>query len=157
MDTEARTHFYNWWNESIDTFNAIQNDAEVKSRVMKQPLITARLALIFQVMRWACGESHLQYVDICSVKSAISMINYFEECYEFITKQVANDSIEPQALEMLELLPEDFSTNEAIVAGQSVGIGKRMVQYNLVKLLELAIIKKRKLGKYSKIVNHEIY
>lgn len=70
MNKEARDYYYNWWNEIVNRMNAKEDDAHGESRVMKQVTIVARLALLFQVLRYACGESHLQHLDVESIKSA---------------------------------------------------------------------------------------
>lgn len=49
----------------------------IDSRAAKVPLNTARLALIFQLFRWACDESHKDFVDAESVNAAIRMSDYF--------------------------------------------------------------------------------
>lgn len=59
-------------------------------------MITARLALVLQIFRWACGEVHKDFVDIDSTKSAIALSEYFESCYSDIQKYMLRESIEPQ-------------------------------------------------------------
>ena len=51
----------------------------IDSRAAKVPLNTARLALIFQLFRWACDESHKDFVDAVAVNAAIRMSDYFEK------------------------------------------------------------------------------
>lgn len=59
-------------------------------------MIAARLALVFQILRWACGEVHKDFVDIDSIKSAIRLSSYFEDCYSNIQRFMLMESIEPQ-------------------------------------------------------------
>ena len=63
---EASAYFTDWRNSLIKNINQIKDDGLVDSRVMKIPMITARLALVFQILRWACGEVHKDFVDIDS-------------------------------------------------------------------------------------------
>ncbi|MCS2524503.1 hypothetical protein NXV02_14015 [Bacteroides ovatus] len=56
----------------IHKVNQIKDDGLVDSRIMKIPMIAARLALVFQILRWACGEVHKDFVDIDSIKSVPS-------------------------------------------------------------------------------------
>ena len=81
---EAKAYFTNWRNNAIRAVNQIQDDGLVDSRVIKAPMITARLALVLQILRWACGEVHKDFVDIDSTKSAIALSEYFESCYSDI-------------------------------------------------------------------------
>lgn len=77
-------------------------------------MITARLALVLQILRWACGEEHKDFVDIDSTKSAIALSEYFENCYTNIQKYMLRESVEPQkencliAFPQLSLLPMPF-------------------------------------------------
>lgn len=115
---EADAYFTDWRNSLIKKINQIKDDGLVDSRVMKIPMITARLALVFQILRWACGEVHKDFVDIDSTKSAIRLSTYFEECYSNIQKFMLMESIEPQRKELLDNVPSIFSTADAIQAGK---------------------------------------
>lgn len=84
FSSEAKVYFTNWRNNAIRAINQIQDDGLVDSRVIKTPMITARLALVLQIFRWACGEVHKDFVDIDSTKSAIALSEYFESCYSDI-------------------------------------------------------------------------
>ena len=68
---DAQQHFFDWRNRTVDYINSIKDDALIDGRIMKTHLNTARLALVIQMMRWACGEADNDNVDINSVKSAI--------------------------------------------------------------------------------------
>ena len=151
FSSEAKAYFTNWRNNAIRTINQIQDDGLVDSRVIKTPMITARLALILQILRWACGEVHKDFVDIDSTKSAIALSEYFECCYSDIQKYMLKASIEPQKKELLDCLSATFTTADAIQAGKEVGLSGRSVMYSLVSLATNKIIKKVKRGEYEKL------
>ncbi|WP_373201420.1 DUF3987 domain-containing protein [Phocaeicola vulgatus] len=151
FSSEAKAYFTNWRNAAIHAVNQIQDDGLVDSRVMKAPMITARLALIMQILRWACGEVHKKIVDIDSTKSAIALSDYFEGCYADIQKYMLVESIEPQKKELLDGLSATFTTADAIQAGKEVGLSERSVMYSLVSLTTNKIIKKIKRGEYEKL------
>lgn len=151
FSSEAKAYFTNWRNNAIRAVNQIQDDGLVNSRVIKAPMITARLALILQILRWACGEVHKDFVDIDSTKSAIALSEYFESCYADIQKYMLNESIEPQKKELLDCLSVTFTTSDAIQAGKEVGLSERSVMYSLVNLATNKIIKKVKRGEYEKL------
>ena len=151
FSSEAKAYFTNWRNNAIRAVNQIQDDGLVDSRVIKAPMITARLALILQILRWACGEVHKDFVDIDSTKSAIALSEYFESCYADIQKYMLNESIEPQKKELLDCLSVTFTTSDAIQAGKEVGLSERSVMYSLVNLATNKIIKKVKRGEYEKL------
>lgn len=148
---EAKTYFTEWRNNAIRTVNQIQDDGLVDSRVIKAPIITARLALVLQILRWACDEVHKDFVDIDSTKSAIALSEYFENCYADIQKYLLKESIEPQKKELLDCLSVTFTTADALQAGKEVGLSERSVMYSLVNLAANKIIKKVKRGEYEKL------
>ena len=151
FSSEAKAYFTNWRNDAIHAVNQIQDDGLVDSRIMKAPMITARLALVMQIFRWACGEVHKDFVDIDSIKSAIALSDYFEGCYADIQKYMLVESIEPQKKELLDCLSATFTTADAIQAGKEVGLSERSVMYSLVSLTTNKIIKKIKRGEYEKL------
>lgn len=110
MDKEAKEYFFAWWNKKVERINRIEDDAEVDSREMKHPVHVARLALIIQVLRYASDESHLQFVDMVSVKAAIRLNEYFEDSYVRIRSFVANDVCEEPPKVLLSLLPDTFGS-----------------------------------------------
>lgn len=151
FSTEAGAYFTNWRNELIHKVNQIKDDSMIDSRVMKIPIIAARLALIFQILRWACGEVHKDFVDIDSTKSAIRLSAYFEDCYFNVQKFMLIESIDSQKKEMLDIVPHLFSTAEAVQAGKEVGMSERTVMYVLNKLAANKVIRKIKRGEYEKL------
>ena len=151
FSSEAKAYFTSWRNNAIRAVNQIQDDGLVDSRVIKTPMITARLALVLQILRWACGEVHKDFVDIDSTKSAIALSEYFESCYADIQKYMLRESIEPQKKELLDCLSATFTTSDAIQAGKEVGLSERSVMYSLVNLATNKIIKKIKRGEYEKL------
>lgn len=148
---DASYYFTAWRNTAIRVVNKIKDDALVDSRIMKTPMLTARLALTIQILRWACGEVHKDYVDIDSIKAAIRLSDYFENCYTAIQKFMVLDGIEPQKKEFLNNVAKTFTTADAIQAGKEVGLSERSVMYALVGLATDKIIKKVKRGEYEKL------
>ena len=114
-------------------------------------MITARLALVFQILRWACGEVHKDFVDIGSTTAAIKLSSYFESCYSNIQKFMLMESIEPQKKGMLDNVPSVFTTADAIQAGKEVGLSERTVMYALHDLAEKKVLRKIKRGEYEKL------
>ena len=151
FSTEAKVHFTNWRNSLTRPVNVIENDNLVDSRIFKSPLITARIALVIQMLRWACGESHKNNVDIDSVKSAICLTEYFESCYKRIEVFMNSESLTPQKKDLLDYLSEKFATSDAIKAGKEVGLSERSVMYTLSELNKANIIRKIKHGEYEKL------
>ena len=153
MNSEAKEYFFSWWNEKVERINQIEDDADVDSREMKHPAHVARLALIIQVLRYASDESHLQFVDLVSVKAAIRLNDYFEDSYIRIRSFVADNTCEEPPKILLSLLPNTFDTKTAIAAGKELqNISERTVMNYLRELCHSRLLKKSKAGHYEKLV-----
>ena len=134
MEEDAERYFYDWYNGIIDTVNAVQDDAEVDSRKTKLDGNAARLSLVFQILRWAAGESHMQYIELDSVKAAIRMIDYYEDTYRRIQESIVSAGIGDNREAWLSLLDDTFTAGAAVIAGKKVDISRRTVYYALDKL-----------------------
>ena len=148
---EARTLFYDWRNSICEAAFARHGDSGIDSRIMKMDSNVGRLSLVFQLLKWACGESHKQYVDAASVRSAIRIHQYLEECYGRIIAIVKEDTIDAQKREFLNLLGDSFTTAEAIVAGKETGFSESGVKKCLPKLVSEKVIRKVAHGQYVKV------
>ena len=153
MDREAREYFFSWWNRKVERINRIEDDAQVESREMKHPAQVARLALLMQVLRYAIDESHLQFVDLASVKAAIRLNGYFEDSYRRIRSFVAEDMCEDPPKVLLSLLPDTFDTKTAIAIGKELqNVSERTVMNYLKELCRSRLLRKSKAGHYEKII-----
>ena len=136
MSEDASDYFYGWYNDIIESVNATDDDTLVESRTMKTNGNAARLALIFQLLRWASGESHKDYIDLISVKAAIRMTEYFEDCYKRIMDEVekeTNTGVDKKELWFAQL-PDKFTTKEAAGIAQSYHFSRRTMFYYLDKM-----------------------
>ena len=153
MDKEAKEYFFSWWNRKVERINRIEDDAEVDSREMKHPAQVARLALLIQVLRYASGESHLQSVDMVSVKAAVRLNGYFEDSYHRIRLFVAEDMCEEPPKVLLSLLPDTFDTKTAIATGkEQQNVSERTVMNYLKELCRSGLLRKAKAGHYEKVI-----
>ena len=151
FSNEATDIFYDWRNEECERQNTIADERQIDTRFAKVPLNTARLALIFQMFRWACGESHKDFVDAESVNAAIRMSDYFEKSYKRMDDLVSTEAIDPVKKQWFDSLGNKFITAEAVKAGAELGICKRMVMYMLANLREKDVINKLQQGEYEKV------
>lgn len=134
MAEDAEAYFYDWYNDVIDMVNAVKDDAEVDSRKTKLDGNAARLSLVFQILKWAAGEGHMQYIGLDSVKAAIQMINYYEDTYRRIQESIVSSGIGDNKEAWLSLLGDTFTAGEAVIAGRKVQLSRRTVYYALDKL-----------------------
>ena len=151
LSDEATDIFYDWRNEECERQNAIADERQIDTRFAKVPLNTARLALIFQLFRWACDESHKDFVDADSINAAIRMSGYFEKSYKRMDALVTTEAVDPVKKQWFDSLGNRFITAEAVKAGAELGICKRMVMYMLADLREKNVINKLQQGEYEKV------
>ena len=97
----------------------------------------ARLALLFQIMKWAVDSGDMQYVERDSVESAIRMIDYYEETYRRIQEAIVMNSIGETKEAWLSLLEDRFTSGDAVIAGRKVDMSRRTVYYALDQLCRL--------------------
>lgn len=131
---DAEAYFYDWYNSIIDTVNAVENDVEVNSRKTKLDGNAARLSLVFQILKWAVGEGHMQYINLDSVKAAIQMIDYYEDTYRRVQESIVSAGIGDNKEAWLSLLGDTFTAGDAVIAGRKVELSRRTVYYALDKL-----------------------
>jgi len=151
MDEEAAKVFVAWWNNIAARNNSIENDADVESRDMKLNTHVARLALLLQVARYACGESHLNFIDAESIKGAIMLNDYLEDSFARIKEVVDVDDNSDLLARFYDILPDAFSTREAKSFGKRVGICERNVANKLNDMLADGILRRVQHGYYAKV------
>lgn len=153
MTEEAESYFYDWYNGIINKVNSIENDEDVDSRMLKLNGHVARLALLFQIMKWATEDEELSFVNLDSVKSAIRMLDYYEDSYQRIQKEIVTGVNGDGDGAFLTLLDDAFTTGQAIAAGKKIGFCKRKVNGLLKQMRNLKNppIKKTSHGHYCKI------
>ena len=107
----------------------------------------------YGLSKHASDESHLQFVDLVSVKAAIRLNDYFEDSYIRIRSFVADNTCEEPPKILLSLLPNTFDTKTAIAAGKELqNISERTVMNYLRELCHSRLLKKSKAGHYEKLV-----
>lgn len=146
---DARLRFYSWRNEMVEGYNANPDDED--SRIMKVIQNTARLSLNMQLLRWACDEFHLEFVDLVSVEAAISLVSFFESCFK---RMLAISNVDVQSADrnerFLDALGDEFTTQEAYQVGKAFMLKPNSVLVllrTLCKEGKIALVKK---GNYIK-------
>ena len=152
MSAEAYQCFAQWKNTLIEQVNAIEDERLIESRVMKADSNVARLALVFQLLGWACDEIHMQHIDVRSVQAAIRLYDYLELSYQEIKTQVQKESMSPLKKSFLDGVQLDFTTADAIKAGAEIGLCESAVKKNLAKMCVERTLQKTGHGTYRKIL-----
>lgn len=152
FSSEGRRLFFRWVNTYIRKNNAIEDESQIPTRDAKLSTHCARLALIMQVLRWACGESHLEYVDEISVNQAIRLVSYYEECYSRMLAKTVKEEV-PDEDAWLDELGQTFSAKELKQVCSMFGMPYRTIYDHVKRLLTLPNPPIRRLakGKYEKV------
>ena len=152
MSAEAYQCFAQWKNTLIEQVNMIEDERLIESRMMKADSNVARLALVFQLLGWACDEIHMQHIDVRSVQAAIRLYDYLELSYHEIKTQVQKESMSPLKKSFLDGVQLDFTTADAIKAGGEIGLCESAVKKNLAKMCVERTLQKTGHGTYRKIL-----
>ncbi|MCF0120924.1 MAG: DUF3987 domain-containing protein, partial [Oscillospiraceae bacterium] len=134
---EARARFFRWQNSIISSVNALPEEALAETREMKRCHIAAKIALILQIMRHACGEAGKDAVDLRSVESAIMANEHFEESYETFKRAIGMQSAGcAKKSQFIALCQGEFTAADAQNVGKRLSINERTVKRWLKDLSE---------------------
>ena len=151
---EARTYLFNWRNDMMNSIPKDVSHARDLGRFTKQADYATRFSLIFQLLRWACGECSNTEVDIVSVKAAISLSEWTELSFLRMMDELTNQKVVPnsQTEKILSELSEEFTTSQALEAGKKARMKERTVNDWLKAQTDFGVIEKVKFGVYRKVV-----
>ena len=152
MSEDAYKCFAQWKNSLIEKANNIEDERLIDSRMMKADSNVARLALVLQILSWACGEKHMQYIDDSSVQAAIRMYDYLELSYLDIKSHMQTEAMPSLKKAFIESLPVEFTTSDAIMAGSEIGVCESTVKKDLARMCEERILQKTRHGAYKKLL-----
>ena len=151
MCDEAENAFVEWHNDYATHINNIEDDNEINTRMLKWDSIVARLALVLQLLHWASGEMRGDTVELSSIKGALKLSAYFEGCYARLKKYFGGAKLSPNRKRLLSLLPERFSTKQAIEAGNTFNFGADGVKHALGDMVDSGILTQPGRGEYIKV------
>lgn len=139
-----------WYNENADMIND-EPDDKIRGIFTKLDTYFFRLALIMQLMRWACGEAEKEVVDLESVKRAKDLIEYFR----YMGKKALRISTPDPVEGMTELqrkvyinCTEEFTTSDGVRYAAEKGMSERAFKYFLNHPM---LFKRLKVGRYKKL------
>ncbi len=151
MSDDADNAFINWHNDYATHINNIEDDNEINTRMLKWDSIVARLALVLQLLHWACGEKRGDIVELASIEGALKLSTYFEECYARLKKYFGGPKLSPNRSRLLSLLPEQFTTKQAIEEGATFDFGENGVKHALREMVDSGILTQSRRGEYLKV------
>lgn len=152
LTPEAQQCFFDWYNSIVEELNSVEKDKDADGRKNKHNGKAARLALIFQVLRWATGEADMNQVDIVSLKAAIAMMEYFELNYQRVQNSLMEIEIGDAEDIWFSSLKDSFTTADVRKLGNDLGIARRTVFYMLERAIKRKLVERTGHGKYCKLI-----
>lgn len=139
-DKDASKRLADFDKELTDLQREADSDMEC-GQISKLKVYSFRLALLFEGIFYACGESQLLYISERAVQASITLIKYFHDCGKRVYKIVKNP--ENKLLELPQNkqsiyheLPESFKTKDAVKIGSRNGLKERAMK-NFIKNTDL--------------------
>jgi hypothetical protein len=116
---EAKRILFEWQKQNTDKSNEAENE-ELSGIFSKLEIYVVRLALIIEMMRFACNESSKDSISVAATQGAIKLVEYFRNSAAKVNSILSHSTpldMQPQDKRSLfDALPNTFTTGE----GQSI-------------------------------------
>lgn len=151
LTEDARLLLFSWQKENTNESNTLENEA-LKGVYSKLEIYAIRLALILEMIQYACNESNGSNIGINAVRGSLKLIEYFKrnalKVHDILSE---NDPFKKMSLSKVNLykhLPFNFTTEQAKKIAKLFGVGERTMMYMLG---EKELFTKIKQGFYQKV------
>ena len=137
------------WKESVNNaiYSATESEAE-KAVCGKLEIYLMRFCLIIRIMKSICNGESVAMIDTESAEAAIELVEYFREMENRVIRVSLSGNLDKRQSELLDALPYDFRTSDAIDIGRSLGMSESSVKRFLKNS---AIFRKEEHGRYTKM------
>lgn len=131
---EAKRVLFEWQKVNTDQSNEAESEA-LSGIFSKMDMYVLRLALILEMLRYACNESNKQAVSIEAVQGAVKLVEYFKNSAVKVNSILSNASpldkhpADKQAL--YKALPDTFTTETGLQIAEGLGVAERTFKYFL--------------------------
>lgn len=145
----AKHRLISWKNEvNSRIYSDSESDTE-KALCGKLETYIVRFCLVIQVMRGICGEAEIKEIDEESAVRAIRLIEYFRAMESRIAPEMETGVLDLRHTELLSLLPQSFTTSEAVAIGKKLGLSESTVK-RFLREGAREFIRKEAHGRYCK-------
>ena len=137
------------WKESVNNtiYSATESEAE-KAVCGKLEIYLMRFCLIIRIMKNICAGETATMIDAASAEVAIGLVEYFREMENRVIRVSLSGSLDKRQSELLNALPYDFRTSDAIDIGRTLGMSESTVKRFLKNS---ALFRKEEHGRYTKL------
>jgi hypothetical protein len=155
FDKEAKDVLYNWQIFNTDLANNTVNE-DLSGIYSKLENYLIRLSLILEIANYACNiETPVYIIGVDSVNGAIKLIEYFRKTAVKVNAIINNDNIESKLtqdkIDLLKSLPDNFTTNEAIIIGNDIRMNEKFVKRFIS---DTSLFTRTSHGNYSKLTSN---
>lgn len=151
FEPEAKAVLLEFQRKLTDRCNEAESDT-LSGIIAKIEMYTVRLALILQMLQYACNEGNKDAIGMKAIKGALQLVEYFIETATKVHDIVSNtsplDKLPADKQILYSALPESFTTESGLLIAQQLEVPERTFEYFLrnSKLFE-----KIKRGEYKKL------
>lgn len=125
---EAKRMLFDWQRTNADQCNEAESEA-VSGIYSKLEMYAVRLALILEMMRFACNESNKQSVSVEALQGALKLVEYFKnsavKVYSIISNASPLDKHPADKQALYNALPNTFTTETGLEIAESLGVAER--------------------------------
>ena len=125
---EAKHLLFEWQKELTDQSNKPENES-ISGINAKIEMYAVRLALILQMVRYACNEGNKQAIGMEAVQGALKLVDYFKKTAIKVHSIVSNasplDKLPTDKQTLYIALPDTFTTSEGAQVAESMGMAER--------------------------------
>jgi len=125
---EAKRILFEWQKANTDQINNAENEG-ISGIYSKLEVYAIRLALILEMMRYACKESDKLTISVEAIQGALKLVEYFKKSAVKVNSFLSNTSpldkhpADKQAL--YNALPDTFTTETGLQVAESFGVAER--------------------------------
>ncbi len=131
---EAKKVLFEWQKVNTDQSNGADSEA-LSGIFSKMDMYIVRLALILEMMRYACNESDKQAVSIEAVQGAVKLVEYFKSSAVKVNSILSNasplDKHPADKQSLYKALPDTFTTETGLQVAERLGVAERTFKYFL--------------------------
>jgi hypothetical protein len=131
---EAKKVLFEWQKINTDQSNGAESEA-LSGIFSKMDMYVLRLALILEMMRYACNESNKQAISIEAVQGAVKLVEYFKKSAVKVNSILSNasplDKHPTDKQNLYKALPDIFTTEIGLQIAEGLGFAERTFKYFL--------------------------
>jgi len=125
---EAKRILFEWQKANTDQCNDAENEV-VSGIYSKLEIYAIRLALILEMMRYACNESDKQAVSVEAIQGALKLVEYFKnsavKVYSILSNANPLDKYPADKQSLYKALPDTFTTEIGLQIAEGLEVAKR--------------------------------